>query len=392
MKTLVVELHGFRRDYIREDTTPFLFSLVKKWSLIDLKPTFGPHVYPSTLTGVYPNKHHHLFKFSLKNTKKINFRRIIPLHLYNVLMNIFRFIKGYTFLTTLPYDVRVGKFDIDKNHNNFHRNAFRVKSLFDVLRQKQISFFPCSKLSLYSLYYILFSFLYKNSLKNDEIMTDIFINRMKKNKEEFFFHILLSADTYGHRYGPKSKEIKIVSKKIDDYVKKIVDNCNKKDCDVLIFANYGMLEVKKNIDLESKLPEWGKGYYYFLDSNYARFWFLDENVRFKVVEVLNNVKNGHVITKREEKEFHIDFDYSKFGEIIFIVDPHCAIYPNFFDKKPPRGLHSYDLKNIDEWGFILSSRSIRNKAEIVDITPTVFDMVAIDYSKVRFDGKSLLVG
>lgn len=390
MKTIVIELHGFRKDYIREDTTPFLFSLTEKWSLVPSKSTLGPHVYPSTMTGVYPNKHQHLFKFSLRN-KKNNFREIIPLNLYNILINIYRLMRGYTFLTTLPHDKRVGKFTIDKRYNNFHKNAFRIISLFDILRKEKKSFFPCSTFSLYSLYYILCLFLNESALKNDEIATNIFINRLNRNKDDFLFHLLLSADIYGHKYGPNSREIRIAVKNVDNCIKKILNRCDEKNYNIIIFANYGMLSVKQTINLEEKLPEWGKGYLYFLDSNYARFWFFDKRIKPKVITILNSIPNGHIITEEEKKEYHIDFDHYKFGEIIFMVDPYYAIYPNFFNKTIPKGLHSYNLENKDEYGFIMSNRPIKNNAEVVDIAPTILDMMNIEYPENQFDGKSLLV-
>ena len=386
MRTLVVELHGFREDYLSPEDTPFLFSLKNGFGVGKVKPSFAFSSLVSLWTGVLPDKHNHFFKFVYDRRKKLRFRRFIPYRIYNYCFNIHRYLVGHDYYTKVAPKRESEDFSVQKRFHYFHPNAFGVPTLFDIFREKHktFSFYEHPTWGTERGTRIVLG------LGNDESRARRFIGRLK-DRRDLYFLLLRDSDVIGHKYGPDSSEIRKVVRKQDSIVEEILRNFHIEEDNIVILSCYGMIRVTKTIDLELLLPKYGEGYSYFLDSNFGRFWFLEDDLRERIVSILNDIDCGHVLSNQERTQYGIDACSGDIhGHLIFCVDPSVAIVPNFFGSTSIKGMHSYHPCDQDEFGMIMCNRTMGSDAHIVDIAPTLLEMTGIKAQDYDFDGRSLL--
>lgn len=156
---------------------------------------------------------------------------------------------------------------------------------------------------------------------------DISINKHFAKEHDFVYFGEL--DRIGHKYGTKSREIKIAIKKIEQKISKI-------DWD-LIFSDHGMADVKKIISVPITNE-------CFIDSDMARYWDSEENLK-RIREKLP-LEYGKIINWNK-----------KYGELIFLANTGVLIYPNFWNDKPIKAMHGYDGKDKDMKAFYIIKKA-----------------------------------
>lgn len=387
MKTLILWLDAFRHDYLNEKDTPFLYSIVSQFELGHLKPVFGySSIGASFFTGVYPYRHDQ-FTIYCRGDKLINNRLlgILPVGLRSYYYNFNRYLKGEDFFIPLISYKYSRNFQISQNRYYHNNGALPVKTLFNVLNEKGLKFvaynWPLIATNDGSRLSIITG-------ADDRAKTKKFIELCKKDYDVYFMH-LWDLDKYGHIYGPISENLKTIIREQDKMVEKIINNFSIENDNILIWSDHGMLEVKNTIDMSSILPEFGDEYLYFLDSTLARFWFFNDGKRKEVIDILNNIRCGHILSDSEKDKFNINFGHNRYGEEIFLADPGNLIVPNFFQDRPIKGMHGYDLSEKNEWGMFIANKRHKEEGTVVDMFPTIMEMMNIDYGEI-VDGKSLI--
>lgn len=387
-KTLVLWLDAFRKDYLNNQDTPFLYSLTREFNIGDLKPVLGyTSIGASFFTGVYPNKHDQ-FTIYVYGGKTIKNRLLkclpAPMDLYY--LNLSRYFVGNDFFVPLIPHKYLSKFTISQNKFYHHEDALKVNTFFGLLRKNKLRFigynYPLIATNNGSKLTIL-------TKSNDKERTNRFLKLCKKQYDFYFLH-LWDLDKYGHILGPDSSALKRKIREQDELTRKIINNFDLENDNIILWSDHGMLEVNGTVNLVSKLPKCGDDYIYFLDSTMARCWFSNEKIRQEVIAIFNEIKGGHLLSEREKKIFHIDFLHNKYGDEIFLLDPGKLLIPNFFQRLPVKGMHGYDLSNNDEHGFFFINRKTKNHCEVIDLFPTILEMmrIRIDYP---IDGKSILI-
>ena len=394
MKTIVIMLDAFRKDYFSEENTPFLYSLIKKYGLGDLTPPFGFKTTTGFYTGFNP-KSLNLFtsyiyeknsrKFSNLNLSLLSFLSNNPAF---SLINLLRHFKGKDiFLPKINLNC-LAYFNLMQDKHFYQENIFQVKTLFDIFRENNIKY----------LYYD-FPLIIENSksrihytLKNsDDSRFEKFLGLMKKDYDFYYVHFV-DLDSIGHYKGTNSEELKNHLKKLDKMVEFILSKFNLEEDNILLWSDHGMVDIKNTLDIKSKLPEFGKGYIYFLDSTMARFWFFNKEKRKEVLDILKNIKRGRILNKEDKKKLEIDFNHNLYGDEIFLANSGTLICPNFFQKNPCKGMHGYDLSDKNEKTFFIINRKkekTKNKAEMKDLFSTLLEMMNLKIPE-NIKGKSLL--
>lgn len=223
---------------------------------------------------------------------------------------------------------------------------------------------------------------------------DSIITRAEKDlfsPVEFAFFHIGDLDQFGHKYGPESVEIKEVLKRIDkgiEYIFKISKN-RFEEVHLVIMGDHGMMKVKRHLDILSELKtltvKLEKDYLVFLDSTMARFWFFSDKAERLIVNLLGNMKGGHIITQDERDRYHLNYSHNKFGDVIFLVNPGVLILPNFYqNKKPVKGMHGYAPETPEQQSALLIHSSKVNEpkrfGDPVDmrrVFPTILDLLDI---------------
>jgi len=383
MRTVVIEIHSLNKNQINKKDVPYLFSLSKKYGLGRIKPCFGYDIQTCFWTGANPKESNLFAKYEYhKEFDKFDFIHLFPKKIKTVLFNLRRYINGNDFFTALCNHRLAKHFTIARNYHFFHKNAFIKPTMFDILRKNDKKF-------LYYQWPILATnhwFKFKFFPRLDDIgISNAFIGLLGKNKGcDFYFLQLRDLDMYSHKYGPYSKEAKERQGRIDSSIKSILNNFSFEEDNIVLFSYFGMVPVTRVIDLESKLPKFGEGYVYFLDSTMARFWFFDKRVKKQVIRALSKSKGGHLLSRKDKIKYSANFKDNRHFEEIFVLNPGTIINPCFFHEDPIKGAHCYSLNASEEMGILISNKPIKKRIGLNSLLPELLRLMKI---KNTNDGK-----
>ncbi len=220
--------------------------------------------------------------------------------------------------------------------------------------------------------------------------------------DRFILFRLGSLDRLGHKYGPESEEVTRRLGEIDAIVKEVVTAGTRMNPSThfIIFSDHGMTPVSEHVDLmaalESLPVKIRQDYIVFLNSTVANLWFRNQKAKDFVTEALGNNEQGIILDEPKLKELGIDKIGSEYGDLLFALKEKRVFFPDFYRRRtPPRGMHGYAFASYDKPPFIIYSPDIsynkgqQMKAEFIDVTPTVLDLLNLPIPSTC-EGKSLL--
>jgi len=406
MKTLILFLDAIRFDDLNKENTPFLYALSQKGAFGRLDTLFGYHVEYSIFTGSYPTKHN-VWTWLHYDKKKSSFRWIKPfLFLFipldrtflsrylrifiSAVTCFFRYLKGQTRIlpiNKIPLKEAV-KFDftIDKNYVDF--NPLPIPTLFDILRQKNISF--------WAFEWPIFGNRKKVSFKlfgNNDRDKLRFVKKEVKKRDLVYCHVW-QLDSITHKFGVGSPEVKKHLRFLDSQVKEIIEeNGGLDNFNLVIFSDHGMASIKGKVDIMPILKPYLSRIEILPDSTMVRIWLKDQSIKDNLGHDLELLDGGRVYTKKNVGELKINYDRKYMGDLLFAVDVGLQISPNFFqDNEMARAMHGYVGHSPDLDGIlIVNSPKIKLKrikeANLVDLMPTILDLLNIE-TELNFDGES----
>jgi hypothetical protein len=365
MKIIVIELHGLSEDNITEENAPFLYSFKTRFNSGKVKPPFGSNFFASMWTGKNPAEVDYFTKYCYDPRKNLKFFWFFSSKIRNVIYNFLKLIKGEKYFTVLDKHKYIPFFKIKKKFHYFQTKFSRDSTFFDKLKKQNRSYLFYEHPVISRNRSVNYSFG-----KGDNISAINRFLKLMKNKPRHDFHFLMlrETDILGHKYGPYSKEVQSCLRVTDRKLKRLLEHFSFKDNAIFIMTGYGMLKVQKSLDLESKLPLFGDGYVYFLDSTMARFWFFNEEKKKEVMRILSTIVEGRILSKDEQIQYGINFSDNQFFEEIFLVNQSVVISPCFFHTTAPKGMHTYDLSNKKELGYIYSNVQLNKITDTVDLS------------------------
>ncbi len=362
MKTLVICIDAFRKDYINSEFTPFLNNFNEKRTLI---PSFEYGVSSNFLTGKLP----------VDNDLWVNFRKsddsiyrklcfMKNKKLIELSANMLRFLRKEYFLSgvyEIPFTM-LKFFDVQLKRNPYQVNSLKNKTFFDILNNKK------KKYLVIDYPYIVTnkSLRIYPFLKKDEKISKKMIKSFSDEINFYYCH-LQSIDYLGHKYGPLSKITLKRVQEIDAIIKELVSSFLKKfpDGNIFLFSDHGMVEVKGYVNLE-KTKKYCE--YYFFDSTIARFWPKNKKEREKLIMHLKKIKCGRILNENDEKKLGINFSHNEFGELFFVLNPGFVIHPDFFHKNKVKGMHTYYKNCKENNGFLITNTKIKiNNIKMIDL-------------------------
>ena len=404
--TVAIQIDALRHDYITDNESLFVSSLKNGGISGSLIPTFGFEPDAAYFAGLYPEEcdggaHYWFdpenspFRFTkfcsgwlehLPELPELAARRMIrwvaqsnskhsAIRCHAPTGRIpLRFLHHFDFpVKRLPFEVG---FISEK------------KTVFDMLREnKKPWFFQSNPLHRV----------------NSELVLRRVRNELRSTCAFAFLHIG-DLDSVSHKYGPSSIERKEALRQVDAHIEEIYEIMRERfeDVHLLIFGDHGMVEVNHTVNIESVLKNLelkpGKDYAFFLDSTMARFWFLNQEARIQITSILQELKDGKILSEEDRVRYRINYPHSKFGDIIFLVSPGRLIYPNFFqNRRPVKGMHGYAPETPEQHSVFLihSSRVTVPKfiGEPVDMRrlfPTLLDLLELDIPSTCDPLQSLL--
>ncbi len=369
MKTLVIGLDGFKYDYLNK--AKFLKSFSKESESGSLETLFGFRgILASFFTGKSQEEHGIFTEFkytnnsTLKNYDNFFFRNLDKVnknknkYFLSWITSLTRALNNKTFMGRIPNNLPLHylrHFDFSMDKNFSEKNSLPVKTIFDLIREKNKKF-------IFTHYPIIgfnnktkYDFLGKNK---DEFKSKRFLNYLKKDYD-FYFLDLSDLDRIAHKFGTRSLEVEDCIKKTDNLIEDLVLNFKG---NIMIWSDHGMVDVKKRIDVRDRLKNFPQKYYLcFLDSTMLQFWFFDPNIKSRILKEFENDKDFILVDDKEQKEFEIRFKDNRYGDLIYRAREGVVVEPDYFEGKV-QAMHGYDPKLDDmKTFFLVKGQNIENK-------------------------------
>jgi len=392
--TVMIQVDALRHDYITNEDSPFLFALQQKGVKGSLIPTFGFEPDAAYFAGLYPDEtdrgSHYWFdpensafkftKFWLRGVKHLpELPELVTRKAISCLAqrsSVHSAVRCRASTGRIPFYL-LHYFDFPVKRFPFEENFISGKeTIFDILRKRKTPWFFHGSPSHYV---------------NSELVLQRVRNELRSPCAFVFLHVG-DLDGVGHRYGPDSVERKDALRKTDARIAEIYEIIKGRFSDVhlLILGDHGMVKVSQKADVWSGLNKLelitGKDYIYFLDSTMARFWFFNDKAKRQVMNFLENMTEGHVLTEEEKMRYHINYSHNKFGDVVFLANPGVLIYPNFFQYyHPVKGAHGYIPEFTGQQSAliiyspeILAARHIMQPIDMRRVFPTILKLLRLD--------------
>lgn len=263
------------------------------------------------------------------------------------------FEKQYLATSNIPLSI-LDQFNLSEQYAPWEKGK-NYTSIFDLLKRNGKEWFQCS-------------WPYTNEIQpnHDKGLTRHCLENIKPDHEFVYIH-LTELDSYGHQFGPESKEICETIQNTDHCIQALHKHCLKVsggNLSFILFGDHGMANITRQIDIWAELQKTGlklkHDYICFLDSTMARFWFKHEAAKKKITAILEKIPCGYVLKEPDLKRFKIANCKPSNAELIFLLHPGAVIQPNFFDFSPScsiKGMHGYDPESLDNRGAIIYHRS-----------------------------------
>jgi len=395
MKIFIL-IDAMRSDYISKDNTPFLHSLSEKYFYIKkIKPSLGFCERSEIISGLDSEKTG-FFTAIGKNANKSEYKTLIDQISY--LLEIINYLL-LKIPTIIVFDRKINWSKAYKKYLNIAlKKMFSSKmSIYNIpinqlknfyLTEDQVdhfegNFYPKTSLvgkilkKNYTINSDSWTYL-GNQNQMNEIETRNFLKEKNcSNEKEFLFSYIGTLDVIGHKYGPKSIEMKNALLDVDNFFHDLYQV--NKDNTLIILGDHGMKTVENSIDIipivKSMKKKFGlkinRDFNFFIDSTILRIWINHDSKE----KAINYLKNQELLTKNG-KVINVKVSKKEYGDFIWLANEGVMLFPDFFHFDLPSGMHGYDNNKDTSLGtFIVYSKNGKNinipKANLSDINDII---------------------
>jgi len=393
--TFAILLDGLRYNCVNPTDAPFLWALQQKGVWGALVEPVAFQTRPAFFAGLWPDESDvcHLFWYD-PEASPYRFTRYLPLPdwilrvpklrglIHRGLRHMARRNEArrghsasaaYAHPAQIPFRL-LRYFAYSERYLTWQANRLPKLTVFDVLRQHDLSWLWLG---------------YPGDNQHTQALLGSFQQQIQP-KHRFVYVHFAELDWSGHRYGPESSHYRETLRELDRAVKEVYHHLSQMFDKVngVIFGDHGMVPIRRLLDVEATLRKTGlrvpRDYVYFLDSTQVRFWFQHDRARRTTEEALASLEGGCILGEGDYERFHLRFDHERFGQLIFAVDSHTLVFPNFFQRlKPARGMHGYPPDVQDNWAhYVVASSTdsashgkLPHPVDMVDLFPTFLELL-----------------
>jgi len=347
MPTLMVCLDSLGYSLLTKENTPYLYNLSKKLYKARLKTLLAFTGVEFTLfTGKSPTQHNIWLEFKYTKNSIFKIYKYLPLKnsILNYLAILHQLLKKRTFITKLqnipksllPY------FDLSTTQNIWKTSFFQNKT------------FICYKWPFF--------------VKNNKIKIDFFkktdsqkVNKLIKNIQsnvDLYYIHLTELDKFIHLSKIDSRETINKIKQLDNLVKHLVTYFQKyyPNLNIILWSDHNQVNIESLINIQKLMPK-SKDYIAFYGGTTISFWFKNNSIKERIMNILKTIKQGKILTQRDR--IHYQIPEREYGDLIFLIEPKYLIYPNFYQKsKPFKAMHGYAPDKADLDGFLITNKRI----------------------------------
>lgn len=327
---------------------------------------------PSILTGKYPEEHNH-FSFFYYNPKKSPFSLCRPLSIFpkwltrrgrvrrlmsRLIGRLYGF-TGYFQIYNMPFN-KIHLFDYSEKKDIYEAGGINSgdETIFDYYRQNNIPFH------------------YSNWRKGEAFNLDYAKKDLSQGKVKSCYLFLGHLDAVLHEFGTDHENVANKIKWYEEQLASVFKTAreNYDEVDIYVFSDHGMTNVIRDYDLMADIATlpltFNKDYAAVYDSTMARFWFFNDRAKELIVEKLNTVSCGRILSEEDNIRYHCNFKTNMYGDLFYLLDPGVLLNPSFMGEYSLKGMHGYDAFDKDSVAAMFSSKSgelPKNLTEIYNV-------------------------
>lgn len=211
---------------------------------------------------------------------------------------------------------------------------------------------------------------YNHSTPN-EVRVDQVIDWLELPKQKRPHLILMyfsDVDSAGHKYGPKSLEVKEAVFHVDEMIKRLQKGIvkTKLPVNLVIVSDHGMSKIGPDhliylndiIKKNKKIKIMGRG-------SHSNIYIEDKNLLEETYEKLKKAKHLDVY-KRDEVPRRLSYSKSDMiGDLVISVHPPYYMFLSKGSKKIKGGTHGYDIKYSNDMNGIFYAQGPNIKPKVV---------------------------
>ena len=375
MASIVVLIDALGWTYVKDRA--FLPEILTFRAEVQTVLGFSSGAIPTLLSGMPPREsgHWNLFYYDPENSP---FRWIrswgwLPAPVLNnrIVRRVVRYVSqrtsqfgGYFQIYGVPVEL-LPYFDICEK-NDIYRPGGVQGSIFDLLQESGIPFR---------------SYSYHQMSDQDIIVQAC--RDFKTSKADFYFIYLSQMDEFLHHWCADDQRVEEKIREYERWLRRLYAEARVafEDIDFVVCSDHGMTPKRAGYDLLGEIESLGlkvpDDYLALYDSTMARFWCFTDHARERIQEKLDNVTNGRVLDRQDQKHFGINFSDNRFGDIIFLMNPGIVIEPSFMGKRGPEGMHGFDPEQdpCSAAAFLANRDPGLPVRTLVDVHAVVVDLI-----------------
>jgi hypothetical protein len=229
---------------------------------------------------------------------------------------------------------RLPLFDFVEPRDLFERNALgKIKTLIDFFEENDVDYF-CS-----------------DHNETDPENADALAEALYSRKITAAFLHLRGIDPVVKHEGPRSSALRGRMAWIDHRIRRLYETAatGYDRVELIVFSDCGTLAATEVFDIEDKLRKsryaYGQDYVAVYGPAMAQFWFMTHERHTAIVQILNTLSCGRVLTKEDLLEQGCWFSDNRFGEAIFLANPGTVFVPNDIVSAPLVTASGYHPQN-----------------------------------------------
>jgi len=385
-RLMIIYIAALDHRKVNNKFAPYLYELSEKYPMLKINTIPDIDLVTTLWTGCYPSEHG-MWQVRLKKDSNLNTKTsqdYLPDIISTTLQCFIHVFTGKFDLASVPY-WRRRRFDIFRS--KYMRKDLKgylkfneTDSIFSIIGESKCNYIYSGKL---------FNFNHTQKKLFNE----------KNRVEVIESHGL---DTITHWYIDDEEKMIDSYKKLDDFIKSVHTECQKKGITLMVIGDHGQDVVKDTINIVEKINELGikkNEITYYIESSKARFWFHSDSAREKMLNYLSENEKGTLLHFEELHRYNIKFNDDSYGEYYFISNPGTIFYPSDFyhpigniflaltqnqqrsriQSSIYRGYHGHLPYNECEKGFLMlldnDYKTNGKEIEIIDVAPTVLRLM-----------------
>jgi predicted AlkP superfamily pyrophosphatase or phosphodiesterase len=264
----------------------------------------------------------------------------------------------------------LSKFNYVEKRNIYdHGGINGASSIFDALKKQGIDH------RIYSYH----------DLTDSRILADS-IEDIRSRKASFFFLYLSEMDMFLHMHCNEPEQIENRLKVYENGLRKVFKVAREIDpkANMTVISDHGMTPIEHHYDLLEQISGLGlkmpDDYLVVYDSTMARFWFFNDDAKWRVRACLEGLDCGRIVPDGELRQLGVFFEDQRFGELVFLLHPAWIVSRSDFNGKGwmPKGMHGYHPDDpYSDAIFLSSSQPPVTVHTIADIYPCMRDAAGL---------------